>query len=307
MNQKKVTAAVFAAVLFIVLALSVYAISPVIQAEKSAVAVDTQNTAADFRHTVISPAETALPPISDDSVYTETEYFTDTKTDIYCKMLNTIDRLNRVSATVTTNMVGTSESVIVYDVDIDAGLSYQSVTENGVTVSETYSDTQVGMTAVNHTAKSCTGNYLPTYTRNDTPYIPLSERIVDIDGIPCYSYRRNITNCPLASYCLVPQELAFSYLKDFDTWEITDDAAEYLGRKCIVIEGKPSPYIAAKHGIRSFRMTVDQETGVLLNLEGLLNGKRICYITVTEICYQTNHSVKQFDSTAYSAYKKSSR
>lgn len=237
------------------------------------------------------------------------EHFIDPKTDIYNKMLNTIDYLDRVTATAKTNMLGASETTLTYDVNIDSGISYQSVKENDVLVSENFSDTKSGVVSVNNVRKTYTDSYLPTYTRNDTQYIALDKRIVDgDDGIPCYSYRRNITNCSLASYCLVPQEITFSYLKDFDTWEIDDRDAEYLGRPCIVISGTPSPYIATKHKIDSFKMTVDKETGVLLGFEGNLGDKLVRYMNVTEISYtDEGEAVKTFDTAAYSNYKSLAR
>ena len=81
-----------------------------------------------------------------------------------------------------------------------------------------------------------------------------------------------MTNCPLASYCVFPQELAYSYLKDFDKWDIVDDNMVFLGRECVKIMGTPSPYIAEKHGIDNFTMVVDSSTCILLDFQGTLGG-----------------------------------
>lgn len=232
------------------------------------------------------------------------ERFADAKTDIYNKMLNTIDYLDRVNATVRTNMLGAEESLISFRVDIGAGLSWQSVAEKGEIVSETFGDIASGMTAVNHIAGSYRADYLPVYTRDDTPYIALDRRVtMGEDGIPSYVYRRNITNCPLASYFLLPQEIAFSYLEDFGAWELEDEPIEYVGRTCVVICGAPSPYLAAKHRIDSFRMIVDKETGVLLSLEETSGGEIIQYMETVEIDFGGEFDVKQFNASDYEGYE----
>lgn len=81
---------------------------------------------------------------------TSAENITDPKSAILDKVLNTIDRLDRVYMTARTNMIGDGETTLTFDVDISAGLSHQSVAENGVTVSETYSDTNMGMVSIDH-------------------------------------------------------------------------------------------------------------------------------------------------------------
>ena len=310
MKKKKIAAVILSVALIIALAASVYAFPAIIKemnifqkAARDGVSISAVGEAKDFRHTPINNTKRIDSDISGKAV--ATEHFSDDKTDIYNRMLNTIDYLDRVSVTARTNMISTSESILSYDVNIDAGISYQSVTENDKLVSETFSSTESGMVAVNSIDRTYSEKNVPVYTRKDTPYINLAERIVDgDDGIPCYYYRRNITNCPLASYCLVPQEITFSYLKDFDTWEIVDNDAEYLGRSCVVINGTPSPYIAAKHKIDSFKMIVDKETGVLLSFEGMLGDELIRYMNVTEIsCNDVRTPVRQFDEAQYSEYE----
>lgn len=237
------------------------------------------------------------------------ENITDPKSAILDKVLNTIDRLDRVYMTARTNMISDGETTLTFDIDISAGLSHQSVAENGVTVSETYSDTTYGMVRIDHKTKTYTPDYLPVYTRSDTPYIPLDERITYEDGIPCYRYRRNITNCPLASYCLVPQELAFSVLSDTGSWEMSDEPMVHpdTGRSCVVITGVPSDYFAAKHGIDSFSMSVDVETGVILSFEGKKEGGVVIYTYVTEFDTAPEAPVGRFDAENFADYTLSAR
>ncbi len=231
----------------------------------------------------------------------------DPKVNIFNKMLNTIDYINNVSLTMETDMLSDEIVTVEYQTDINAETAYQKVSSNKAVLSETYSKAE-NMIYVDNTTKAFTQQYLPTFTREDTPYIPLAERIVTAeDGIPCYSYRNNATNCPYASYCLVPQEITFSYLKDFDKWEIEDDDFQYLGRRCIEIIGKPSPYIAEKHNIDSFTMIVDAETGILMQFKGTINDTVSRYMTVTECSFESRAMIKQFNAGNYSTFAEKTR
>lgn len=219
-------------------------------------------------------------------------------------MLNTVDYLNNVELTLETTMFGKDVTTISYQTDIDSGSAYEAVLENGVLKSETYSTSgKDNLIYVNNTVKTYNQQYLASYKRSDSPYVPLAERIVtEEDGIPCYIYRRNITNCPLASYSLVPQEITFSYLKDFDKWEIADDNIEYLGRNCIKITGDTTPYISSKHNAQTFTMLVDANTGILMNFEAINNGTVTHYIHVKNCSFNSKVAIKQFDINNYCSY-----
>ncbi|MBR5366025.1 MAG: hypothetical protein IK132_07275 [Clostridia bacterium] len=246
----------------------------------------------------------ALP---EDAAPTE-ESFTDPKTALFSRMLNTVDRFDRLFLSLETNMIGGTVREIDFQIDLSGGRSCQVVREAGTTVSETFSDQETGMVTVDHGEKLCVGNYLPVYAREEAPYIPLAERIkVMEDGIPVYVYRNNITNCPLASYAVFPQEIAFSYLKDFDDWEIEGTGETYLGRRCAVLRGTPSPYLASKHGIDSFRMTVDEETGILLELYGTKDGGTVIYTAVSAIDLDPAEDVARFDESLYAGYRTENR
>lgn len=258
------------------------------------------NEAEDFKYTPIDSVNIPLAIDTDENQGGET--FEDAKTNIYNKMLNSIDHFNNVVLIMETSMLGEEITTVEYQVDINSNLAYQVVSENAVVVNETYSEAD-NMIFVNNSARTYIQKYLPTYDRGDSPYISLGNRITTAsDGIPCYSYRRNITNCPLASYCVVPQEITFSYLKDFDKWEIADDNFTYLDRNCIRIIGTPSPYIAAKHNIDSFEMIVDSTTGILMKFTGTLSGNVERYMTVTSCSFESRAVIKQFNLDDYSTY-----
>lgn len=249
------------------------------------------------------------PQISEgeDFILGESVVFSDPKVNMYNKMLNSIDYFNNLSLTMETSMLSDDLTTVEYQIDINSNVAYQAVSEDEEIRSETYSEAG-NMILVNNTERTYMQNYLPTYTRSDTPYIPLESRITTgEDGIPCYSYRRNVTNCPLASYSVFPQEITYSYLKDFDKWEIEDVDVAYLDRSCVRIVGTPSPYIATKHNIDSFTMLVDSETGILLDFQGTLNGNVSRYMTVTECTFESRAVVKQFDLADYSGYSEVKR
>lgn len=232
----------------------------------------------------------------------ESENISDPKTAIYNRMLNTIDYFNALSATMETSMLNNEIATVEYNTNINSGESYQKVSVGEKTMTETYGRND-SMINVNNTS----GQYLvmqgQMFGRDDAPYIPLEKRIVtEDDGMPCYYYRKNITNCSYASYSIFPQEFTFSYLKDFELWDITDDNADYLGRKCVKIEGVPSSYIAEKHNIDNFTMIVDSQTGILMQFTGTKDGEISRYMKITDISLESNSSIKHFNGNEYSSF-----
>ena len=232
----------------------------------------------------------------------ESENISDPKTAIYNRMLNTIDYFNALSAKMETSMLNNEIATVEYNTNINSGESYQKVSVGEKTMTETYGRND-SMINVNNTS----GQYLvmqgQMFGRDDAPYIPLEKRIVtEDDGMPCYYYRKNITNCSYASYSIFPQEFTFSYLKDFALWDITDDNADYLGRKCVKIEGVPSSYIAEKHNIDNFTMIVDSQTGILMQFTGRKDGEVSRYMKITDISLESNSSIKHFNANEYSSF-----
>ena len=264
------------------------------------------DTERNFAHEDLSSFSTIDKNVNNDSVI-EGEVFDDPQADIFNKMLNTIDYFNYIDLTLETSMLNAKKTIIQFQINIENGNSYEAVSENGFLTSETY--TQSGnMIYVDNNAKTYTENYLPVYSRDDTPYIKLANRITtEDDGLPCYHYRRNITNCPLASYSIVPQELAFSYLKDFEKWEISNESIEFLNRNCVVISGEIAPYISGKHGADKFTMYVDSQTGILMKLVGFKNDEVTFYTTVTSCSFEDSITVKEWNAKMYADYSKQTR
>ena len=304
---KRTIAIVISCILVSATTVSVYAISSIIKeknifqkAHESGIDISEVDTNGEFEYEDFFDKEKVENDIT-------LETFEDPKIDIFNKMLNTIDHFDYLSLTLETSMLNNDKTSIEFQINIVDGLSYEAVSENGYVVKETYCKDS-NMIYVDNREKTFIENYLPAYDRNDTPYIKLAERItIEEDGLPCYHYRRNITNCPLASYSIVPQELAFSYLKDFENWEIVDNGFEYLGRSCVVIKGKTTPYFDEKHGADKFSMVVDVETGILMSFEGFKNGAVVSYTKVIDCSFESDLSVKQFDINYYSFYEREER
>ena len=235
------------------------------------------------------------------------ETFADPKTDIYNKMLNTIDHFNTIELSADIHMSADEYLSVTSYSNIDKSLAYETTYERGKLKFETYCGPENStLINVDHARKTYTYRYLKIYSRADSPYIPLEERIKITpetgDGLPCYCYRANATNCPMASFSILPQGMTFSYLADFERWEIADDNVDYLGRSCIKITGTPTHYSGNKHNNDSFMMIVDKATGILMKFEGYKNGKVSGFITVTKCVIDGDTKIKRFDKNKYSAF-----
>lgn len=234
------------------------------------------------------------------------ETFKDQKTNIYNKMLNTIDYFNSVELSAEIRMTDVDMTVDYYT-DIDGKAAYEATYDRGKLRFETFrSPESEFLTNVDHKLKTYNQNYMKAYSREDSPYIPLEERIQihpeTGDGVPGYHYRINTTNCAMASYTILPEGLTFSYLADFDHWKIADDNVNYLDRKCVKIVGTPKPYSGEKHNNDEFMMLVDEQTGILLKFEGYKNGVLTGYITATKCFIDQKPNVKRFNLNNYSSY-----
>ncbi len=265
----------------------------------------------DFKYTEFKGEErTAEQDESTSSVTGDT--FADAKTEIYNKMLNTIDHFNTIELSTDIHMSADEYLTVNSYSNIDKSLAYEAVYDHNRLRFETFcSPDRYTLINVDHSEKTYTYRYLKVYSRSDSPYIPLEERIKITsetgDGLPCYCYRANATNCPMASYSILPEGLTFSYLADFDRWTIADGDVEYLGRRCIKITGTPTPYSGNKHNNDSFMMLADRETGILMKFEGYKNGKVSGCINVTKCVIDGETEIKRFDEKQYSSYKQEDR
>jgi hypothetical protein len=246
----------------------------------------------DFAYT---PITTSASDERDSAVY-------DVKTAIYKMMLDSIDNYNTIRVVFIVSDYS-SKKTIELQTDIDKSLAYQAIYNGDVLLWEDICNGDT-ILKINHENMSYSADTLQgeIRTRADALVIPLEERITTMDdGLPCFNYRANVTNCPLASYCIFPQEIAFSYLKNQDLWDITGKE-EYLGCECTVISGTTTSYTEQKQGGDHFIMYIDCLTGVLLKLINTKDGEITSYITVSECSYD-NINVRQDSVTDISTYK----
>ncbi len=118
-----------------------------------------------------------------------------------------------------------------------------------------------------------------------------TKRVGDKDGVPIYYYRTDLTNTSYANASIFPQELTFALLSDQNNWEI-ENTTYYLGRKAIIIRGtvKDSAY-AEKIGAVDFQLTVDLESGIILEFRGFdTYGNETENLKTTEINFVENNA-----------------
>lgn len=238
------------------------------------------------------------------------EKFKDPKIDIFNKMLNTFDYFNEVELTVNLSMTENENLTLIFQTNIDNGYCYEAQIDNKKTIIETFGSPENAYSIrVDHRSKTY-GYNMQMFKRSDSPYIPLTKRTVylsDTDNLPCFVMRKNATNCPMASYSLYPQEMAESYLGNFDLWDIVDTTT-YLERDCVVINGSTKPWLSEKHNSSTFSMLVDKETGILMKFEGYKNGMVEKYTTVTTCSIgKTKTDIKKFDLNNYAGYTEGNR
>lgn len=123
---------------------------------------------------------------------------------------------------------------------------------------------------------------------------------VEDNGNPSYHYRTDITNTYLASVSLLPQEMTFGFLTDFDVWDV-ERTEEYVGRKCYIVSGKTNENYGQKLGVEKFTFYVDCETGVLLKYIGYDESQNIrSYIITENISFDNIQTVYKPNTAGYS-------
>jgi hypothetical protein len=240
----------------------------------------------------------------DDSKYRDTSFYKDnlntleSKSHIYHKMLNSIEYYNTAEGDLT--MV--DEYNTTYSIEYQCNVkTYQSYTHtlssdiNGYTnEDECYIPNDGTITTVDNLQK--------TYTIDDSIIqmdgdiiVPDNYKVIvcsdtnDDHNTQRFNFnRKDSTKVGIAgSISLFPQNLAITYLQNFDTWNVT--AIEtYLGRNCLILEDTQG----------SFKFYVDINTGILLSYE-FSNGSKM----------ETNHlqldslsNIKQFSTEDYPNY-----
>ncbi len=200
-----------------------------------------------------------------------------TMSQIYNKMLNSVDYFDYASGEFTTILDGVEKTVTFEtDLNLAEGIEKQedqmSVKTIEVKDGKRYIDIDGEKTVDTYVMKREAGRLL------EKAYLAIDE-----NGVNNYVMRSDNTNMELARMILSPQEMTFSFLSDFAKWNIVG-MESYLNRSCCIIEGKNDEYMSNKLGIVSFKMWIDMETGILLNYEGYATDGTVAdYICVKEI------------------------
>lgn len=70
----------------------------------------------------------------------------------------------------------------------------------------------------------------------------------------------------IAATSVFPQDIALGFLEDYNKWNIVSEE-NIDGRDAVVIQGELNDYYQNKHKDKTFKLWVDKETGVLLQME----------------------------------------
>jgi hypothetical protein len=236
--------------------------------------------------------------------YADVTKISNVKDNIYNGMINSVDYYDAVVGSFTTSFIREGEDVTIgFKVDIPQQVSLESVKGRVEDLQNICMDeTLYSYNASNDDyIECCYTSQLDNSERSAEPdyniCLPHSKKMVFFDGEKAiydrvvtqadgergYYYRPDITRTAYASQCIFPQSLGMALLSDMDNWDVTG-VRQFLGRNAVVIRGSvtDSDY-AQKISSSSFEMTVDLETGVLLEFKGFSDEKLTQHIEMTSI------------------------
>lgn len=226
------------------------------------------------------------------------------KENIYNGMINSVDFYDTVEGSFTTTFIRAGEDVTIdFKVDIPQQVMIESV-KGSIDDLQSVCMDEILYTR-NAAAYSCTQDYYASQfdasersgKLDSNICLPHAQKMVFFDGQKAvydrvvtqsdgergYYYRPDITNTAYASQCIFPQSLGMALLPDMDNWEISG-VRQHLGRQAVVISGTVTdPGYAKKISSDSFEMTVDMETGILLEFKGFSDGELTQHIEMKNI------------------------
>ncbi len=236
--------------------------------------------------------DTMLMPLELNSNSINKEY-------IYDKMLNTIDYYTSVQGSFSLKKFYSNvEYTVSYCInggeehqsfekfintgDFPAGYSFENDNEGPPREIVAYFDGETRIEAAvaereyNRSSDTQGKNIIDSYhidvdEKEDCDFASLikatSRITTDDEGINTYYYRENLNGLGYSRESVDPQELAMGYLGNFNTWSIANQEV-ILGRECSVIKGSLSGHYSEKLHTTDFTLWVDNETGILIQLEG---------------------------------------
>lgn len=205
-----------------------------------------------------------------------------TKANIFHKMINAVDYYDTVRGKFTEPNLGVGETTVEYQAGISAQTSYQRLAGAQID-QEQYTQDGKAVTYDNK-ARTFRSVGVPVY-HEDLQAVRTMDRLTTAeDGYPECTLRGDRTYTGIAaSLSLMPQEITFNYLGDFDRWEIKGTET-YLNREAVRIEGVTTKDSAEKLDVYRFVFLVDLDTGILLRYDGYSSdGKLTDYMHTEEI------------------------
>ncbi len=130
----------------------------------------------------------------------------------------------------------------------------------------------------------------PTAEKLDfIPLVKSTSRIkTDSSNTNTYFYRPDLNALNHSRESVVPQETAFGYLPNFNTWDIAGQET-VAGRNCFKIEGTLTGGTAQKLNAYSYTLWVDSETGILLKYKNYgKNGQETDSLETLQISVNSN-------------------
>lgn len=209
-------------------------------------------------------------------------------------MLNSIDHFNTAKGSFE-YFTGTDNLLIEYQVDLSENAkSYEKVqgiaTKNHPSLKEGTLEpgyeiaTYDGRSLNNYNSRSTdfqtnsvTKDSKPQTYSVQTPKITIKERnqlkdssidkrIIGTGEEKTYISRRDPAYMRIAKTSLFPEDFAMGYMEDQTKWNITGQE-NIAGIDTLIIEGELNNYYSQKYNAGKFKLNVDPNTGILLQLE----------------------------------------
>lgn len=218
------------------------------------------------------------------------------------KMLNSVDFYNEVSGSIETNMNNGDIYNIEYSLNFNDGKAYEHEIGNNYD-NETYVQygLQFNFDNINKTQNK---SIIIEKLKSDENYTEHFNSDFQTGYGTDYVYGQDFTGISAsAGLSIYPRQFVNDLMYDFDLWEI-GDRITYLNRDCQIIKGTiPSEFQYSFGNAETFKLIMDRETGIMLDLECYTpNGTVTSYTHTTNISFD-NAEIADFDREKYAQYE----
>lgn len=223
------------------------------------------------------------------------------KEDYINKMLNSVDFYNEVSGKIETNMNNGDIYNIEYILNFNEGKAYEHEIGNNYD-NETYVQygLQFNFDNINKTQNK---RIIIENLKSDENYEEHFNSDYQTDYGADFVYDKDFTGISAsAGLSIYPRQFVNDLMYDFDLWNI-GDRITYLNRDCQIIKGTiPSEFQYSFGNAETFKLIMDRETGIMLDLECYAsNGIVTSYTHTTNISFD-NVEIEDFDREKYASY-----